>query len=82
MYIYIVSTHGEYGAENVRATCDKSKVAALLSPDNHDLSDEKGILEEVLKLSSRELARESFATGIALSKGWGGFQLHVTELDK
>jgi hypothetical protein len=77
--VYILSDHGEYGAENVFATLDKDSVPALLDgmmEPNYMLRETcLANLKELLE--SGELHAES---GENLSPGWGGYQLHVVEL--
>ena len=97
MRVYILSSYGEYGAENVRATLNKEHL-----PNIFDIRDNEVIYEcreenfteknlneiiETLKeeratllelLQSDEIIQKS---GQDLAIGWGGFQLHIIELE-
>ena len=78
MKIYIVSTYGEYGAENVQATLDKSKVKELVS--NLQLFNlgetEIATLDNLLELD------ECDPNGNDITDGWGGIQLHIVEVSQ
>jgi hypothetical protein len=79
MKVYLISNYGEYGSEAVRATLDKSKVRELLAthPDMHGEPLPKDY-EQSLK---RMLEADELADGHDLGRGWGGFQLHIVELE-
>lgn len=71
MRIYILSTHGEYGAENVVATTHKSVIADLLTKKGIDPK------EAIEAIEKDETISEN---GLDLQTGWGGYQLHILEL--
>lgn len=91
MYVYILSDYGEYGAENVTATLDRSKLMALI-PENwpHDdkyfqaqyrdewISAARLGLAKHLTNTDEELSAKQ--TGWECHSGWGGVQLHVVKL--
>lgn len=80
-YVYILSTHDEYGAENVRATLNRSDLPALLRTYGPELVT---ITDEALKLAFLlgDSSDEDLATsdGQGLSHGWGGLRLNVVKL--
>lgn len=72
MRIYLVSHYDEDGADDVRATADRSKVEGIVRtywPDNRE--DEVNKVREVIDTLGKH----------NLSHGWGGIQLHVVELE-
>jgi hypothetical protein len=80
--VYIISTYDEYGAENVVATLDKSRVPLMLEENWPSEGPQKSedlacLVKILLKPDVELLARRD---GYNLSKGWGGFQLHVVKL--
>ena len=80
MKVYLISRYDEYGSEDVRATVDKDKVRELLR--THKLREEEDVPEDYDKTLSDLLAKD-IATGQPnnLGRGWGGFQLHIVELE-
>lgn len=78
MRVYIISWYEENGAQGVRATLDKNKVSELVSthPEHrHPLSKEYELTLKSL------LEADAPIDGQDLGKGWGGFQLHIVELE-
>lgn len=82
MKIYTLSLHDEYGAEYMKATTNKDAVMQMLAsysgevvgPFDCKLSIEEEEMNNLLSaLQSDELGKYN------LSKGWGGFQLHIVE---
>jgi hypothetical protein len=81
MNVYILSMYGEYGAERVTATCDKSRVPALLEAyavcyPHSSFDEDRDALAELL---AEDCPSEG---GHDLGHGWGGMMLHIVELDK
>ena len=78
MKVYILSTYDEYGAEDVRATLDKSKVEALLQshPRLSALTD-----YPIKKLRALLEVDCCDVKGTDITEGWGGFKLHIVELE-
>lgn len=93
MYVYILSSHDEYGAEDLVATLDRSKLEGLVKenwPHQSEWEDwarkqreewlNDGIngLRKHLAKSDEELS--SSQSGWNCHEGWGGMQLHVAKL--
>jgi hypothetical protein len=76
--VYMISCYDEDGSTDVRATLDKGKVRGLLEthPELHS-----GISEEYDKRLTELLAADKPVDGADLGRGWGGFQLHIIELE-
>lgn len=94
-YVYILSTHDEYGAEDVHATLDRNRIIPMIDGwFNWDQSpppptSPQGLYRADYKNEAREKAKrllekndETLAKGqkYELLSGWGGLQLHVVEL--
>lgn len=82
-FVYLLSSYGEYGAENMVATLDKTKVLAMLEAKfpataNPDLADDQAKIVELLSRPDEELEAKD---GYNLTEDWGGIQLHVVRLD-
>ena len=75
MKVYILSTHEEHGAEDVRATLDTLKLYEMLN-DFAPTSEERAKLAELVKAN---ILNPDF--GSSLGNGWGGVQLHIVELE-
>lgn len=74
MKIYILSTYAEYGAENVSATTDKSKVISMVKNIGIDISNkELIILKNLLKED------KVYKDGTDITSGWGGLMLHIVK---
>jgi hypothetical protein len=87
MYVYVLSDYGEYGAEHVVATLDRTRLPALLKRHWDDGSpDEQAArvahLRWLLAQSDEDLAGagDDGAHGHELEDAWGGVLLHVVEL--
>ena len=86
-YVYVLSSYGEYGAENAVATLDKSLLLGLLrkhfSDTYTDIHQEYAALEKLLLLHDEAYlaAKTQSDQSIDLSQGWGGIQLHVIALE-
>jgi hypothetical protein len=87
MNAYIVSTYDEHGAEDVAVTLDKCKVVEMLSSykrtlgyevDNNELIKLHELLDDEEVIGKLEVKRTS---GRNISGGWGGFMLHIVEVD-
>ena len=78
MKVYIISTYEEHSAENCRATLDKSKVMELLT--THPEYDESRGYGETVKLA-KLLEADTPDGMVGLTDGWGGFTLHIIELE-
>ena len=77
--VYLISLYDEYGSEQVRATLDLSRVRELL--DTHP-ERRKGPLPKEYEKNLTELLGKNEAGGPwNLGHGWGGFQLHIVELE-
>lgn len=110
--VYLISTHDEYGAENVAATLDKDRVVEVFLlhasayadswirrnvdkttfPTQRYKTAEEYI--EAVKAASEEENKEDAEalkkiletgspdaeSGTSLRNGWGGWQLHVVDL--
>jgi hypothetical protein len=76
--VYLISCYDEYGSTEVRATLDNTKVRDLLAthPELHN-----GISEEYDKRLAELLVADKPVDGADLGRGWGGFQLHIIELE-
>jgi hypothetical protein len=75
MRIYILSTYREQGAEDVKATINKDNVEKLFMsylPTN----------DEIIALREFLVADEVNPDGFNLSKGWGGYMLHIIESEE
>ena len=89
--VYMLSTYGEYGAEDVRATLNRANLVGMIQ--GWDMGRSKwpaAALEEwkAEAIAGLEKALERFdanptigSEGQNLQSGWGGMQLHVVELD-
>lgn len=75
--VYIISIYEEDGAEGVRATLDKTKVESLLV--THPILGKDQCAEEITHL--RDFLEKDVPGKFDLSRGWGGFQLHIVELE-
>jgi len=75
--VYLISTYGEEGAEKVRATLDKSKVLGLLADSLEGAVE----IEYEENLAKFLLEDEIHTDGLNLGHGWGGYQLHIVELE-
>ena len=92
IYVYILSDYGEYGAENLTATLDRSRVFSLIkenwgpngSDEYHRQVEPEWVeraekkLVEILEMPDEELSKRD--DGWELHEGWGGIQLHVAVL--
>ena len=81
-FVYVLSDHGEDGAENMDATLDRSCLVWMVAQNWADcdaswIERTQGGLLPWLEKSDEELATED---GCACGEGWGGMQLHVVEL--
>lgn len=78
MFVYILSNHGEDGAENVVASTDPAKVRPRIREMTHHTID-AAVLES--RFDELVAAGEPIATaGESLGPGWGGPMLHIVEL--
>lgn len=78
--VYILSTYGEYGAENVRATLDSSNLERMAQEyPKRDTTHEVGEIRKLLSGPVTELLTKQ--SGHDLSNGWGGMMLHVVEIE-
>jgi len=85
MKVYILGDYGEYGAENVVATLEKSEVMAL-AEENYG-----GFMDRPQYASGHPTMRETLTDllgedkavreGTDLCFGWGGPQLYIIELE-
>lgn len=86
MYVYILSNHGEGGAEEVHATLGRAGLSHMLErllpgyrEDNQ--SEARKELALLLDKSDEELSdSDRCRHGRELMTGWGGIQLHVVKL--
>ena len=87
--IYILSIYGEYGAERVKATTDKSEVVNMLRSYSSEkiFPNMKGpmgertfdITDKEIESLEQKLDELELSDGTDLMKVWGGFQLHIVE---
>lgn len=89
-FVYILSTYGEYGAENVCATLDPTKLAGFIDqkwPDTKFAESWPPVdsqrWRQVAKIKLVEVLNAPPAPidGHDLHDGWGGLQLHVVPLE-
>ena len=81
MRVYILSVYEEYGAEQVKATLDPTKLSAMLREFRHPWKDQPvEVPESVFEALTEVLAEDRLVDGRNLSEGWGGWQLHIVEL--
>jgi hypothetical protein len=86
MIIYILSTYEEHGAENVKATRERSRLHELLDsyadygipPESHRFLDD--LLFEYDRDPSSFYQKDTGGEGKNLEEGWGGLMLHIVEL--
>lgn len=83
MKVYILSTFQEDGAEEVKATLYKSHVIDMFKSYNMDPNskflardDEVVEIEKLLEIDKPN------PSGYSIGKGWGGYMLHIIELDE
>lgn len=84
MKVYLISTYNEYGAEEVRATIDKAKVESLLLTHPTYIKIQPNQFEEEehpIERLKYTLEKDEVIDGLDLTSGWGGFQLHIVELE-
>lgn len=74
--VYLLSTYGEDGSENMVGTTDKNKVIQLLK-DNFKRIDEDKI-QKLTSLLNDDLLTDVYPDN--LCNGWGGVQLHIIKL--
>jgi hypothetical protein len=89
--VYMLSTYGEYGAENVRATLDRGKLVGMIQ--SWDMGQSKWQAAELEAWKTEAIAGlgkalERFdanptmgSEGQNIHSGWGGMQVHVVELE-
>lgn len=82
-HVFILSTYGEHGAENVVATLDRSKLEGLLvalCDEIYGTTHTGAVdgLRSALALTDEVLAEDR--GGQNLTEGWGGIQFHVIDL--
>jgi hypothetical protein len=70
--VYILSTHDEYGAEEIRATLDPATVESLFGTYGTPRED------ELTKL--REAVAANAIGHHGIESGWGGVALDIVEL--
>jgi len=86
-YVYILSDHDEYGAENLVATLDRSLLMGMVEknwPKYKPVWIEEakaGLARHLEELSDEELCEKTRKNGLDCHRGWGGMQLHVVKLD-
>lgn len=87
MYVYMMSTYGEHGAENCRATLDRGMLPTILSRYydgrngyDHVLTEATSRLETILRKSDEDLSTNVDGTNLTYD-GWGGVQLFVIALE-
>ncbi len=92
--IYIINSYGEYGPENIRI-CDKLEVCGRILREIHEeerayVKDQKWLPEHIERHRLGQIeegdALEKALLGnkvgtYNLSHGWGGYQLHIVELE-
>jgi hypothetical protein len=78
MKVYLISCYGEHGSEDVKATLDKTKVRDLLIT-HPEMRGEP--LDDEYEQSLKRLLEADEPTESDLGRGWGGFQLHIIELE-
>lgn len=71
--VYMLSDHGEYGSEHVSATLDKGKVPAMLEAYPGVKDQHRAALQDALNNDAPAVYE--------ISEYWGGYQLHIIELD-
>lgn len=74
MKVYILSTYQEHGAEDVTATLDPSKLEGLLHGYPYEVKESE--LDRLRTVVAADEIGDHW-----LSAGWGGFTLHIIELD-
>ena len=90
MRVYLLSTYGEHGAEDVRATLDPSYLPVMLEkyfsdaewakhPERRDAASKEA--HEGLRRGLLEDGEPS-SEGRNLQDGWGGIQLHIIEVER
>jgi len=82
-YVYMISHYDEYGSDDVSASLSKDGLFKIINAPSFFYSDESRLavtekLKTLFELRDIELAGKQKHD---LQKGWGGFQLHVVELD-
>lgn len=82
-YVYLLSTYGEYGAEEVVATLNRETLLMLVDVNWSDVDtswrDEVKQSLETLLLADDTMLAET-REGHECTKAWGGVQLHVVPL--
>lgn len=79
MKVYILSTYEEHGAQDVKATLDRTKVPEILQ----SWSCADGWADTVARAAAplaELLAADELVDGAPLGTGWGGFKLYIVEL--
>lgn len=79
MKAYLISRYDEYGSEDVRGTLDKSKVRELLV--THPARRNRPLEADYEAKLAELLEADEPVDGTDLGHGWGGFQLHIVELE-
>lgn len=90
--VYMLSTYGEDGAENVRATLDRDNLIGMIN--GWDMGKSRWPADDLAKWKAEAvegLAKalaaldanptQGSAEGTNLQSGWGGMQIHVVELE-
>ena len=76
MKVYLLNTYQEDGPEDIRATLDRASVEKLLVTHPY-----YQLCTEEYKAKSLKKLREILDDGGDLGTGWGGFQLHIIDLE-
>jgi hypothetical protein len=78
--VYILSVHDEYGAENVSATLDPSRLPRMASRYTKSDAELAVLVAKIEAVVAGGAVHSSM--GESLQLGWGGLQLHVVDLDE
>jgi hypothetical protein len=77
MKVYILSISDEDGPEVVHASLDKTKLPEIIFRFGLEVTEDEMFKLKTL-IEKDEITNER---GTCLAKGWGGFQLHIVELE-
>ena len=82
-YVFILSTYGEHGAEDVVATLDRRNLISMVDVNWPDTNPEWNAEAKTKLAAYLEKPDAALASGIGMRchVGWGGTQLHVVELN-
>ena len=79
-YVYLLSTHDEYGAENVTATLSRDDLPSMISFYEDKVNDFAEALPQLIELLTQSDSALAGRDSHNLQSGWGGIHLHVVPL--